>query len=132
MTPSRARWTARSGSNRTGYPGRQAHGGSFVLEARRRRGLVAKQASDTTRASDLVLASCEPSDLVDTPVLVTVDPKHPLFFDGAYEPPPVGATDRRPRFRATRGLLAKSDFAPSFAKLRAGGTRSGWAARMTR
>jgi hypothetical protein len=52
------------------------------------------------------LARCEARRLVDTPVLVTVGPKHPLFFGGVYEPPRVGATDRRPRFRAARGLLA--------------------------
>jgi hypothetical protein len=67
----------------------------------------------------LLLASCEARGLIDTPVVATVGPKHPLFFGGVYEPPRAGATDRGPRLRAARGLLAKIGRDPSFATSRA-------------
>lgn len=34
-----------------------------------------------------LFASCEPRGVIDTPVVATVGPKHPVFFGGVYEPP---------------------------------------------
>ena len=109
-------WTARSGLPRS------SHGIGAETPVRRGRSrtqavtpapsatntrLGTKGGASPALACDPLIASCEASGLVEPRVVVTVDPKHALFFDGVYEPPRAAPQIAGP-VHAARGSSSRS------------------------
>ena len=63
-----------------------------------------EQGSTRRRVSALLLATSEARGLVDPPLVVTVGPKHPLFFGGVYEPRVPARGIAAPLSRGERSL----------------------------